>query len=130
MCESTTTTTAQGFSSRLARRRSSFPPPSPNLVLTHPIERATARLRVLLRPTRLSAALHTASSVPPPPEGHRIEALEFRRGAAPGEHHSQPTKPLPRLNRPAESQRLNHVLEGEGTSTVGKGSCRVEPCSA
>ena len=29
---------AQGFSPPLARRRSSFPPPSPNLVRTHPIE--------------------------------------------------------------------------------------------
>ena len=29
---------AQGFSPPLARRRSSYPPPSPNLVRTHPIE--------------------------------------------------------------------------------------------
>ena len=32
----------QGFSTPLARRRSSFPPPSPNLVRTRPIERYQA----------------------------------------------------------------------------------------
>ena len=52
---------AQGFSTPLVRRRSSCLPPSPNLVLTHSIERATVRLRVLLHPTRLSATAPPAS---------------------------------------------------------------------
>ena len=46
------------------------PSPSPNVVLTRPIECATERLRVLLRPTRLSLKGPPASRVPPPPEGH------------------------------------------------------------
>ena len=67
---------AQGFSTPLAHRRSSCPPPSPNLELTHPIRRATVRLRVLRRPTRLSATVPPASGVPPPPEGHQIGARD------------------------------------------------------
>ena len=58
---------AQGFSTPVDRRRSSCPPPSPNLVLTRPIERATLRLLGVLRhPTRLfSATVPPASRVPP-----------------------------------------------------------------
>ena len=93
---------AQGFSTPLARRRSICPPPSPNLVVTHPIACATVRLRVvLLLPTRLSA------TVPPLllachhlPKGTKLELGE----GAPDEHHPQPIKPpLPRLNRSAGS---------------------------
>ena len=46
---------AQGFSPPLARRRSSFPPPSPNLVRTHPIEHYQA-LRDDSAPYRSRAA--------------------------------------------------------------------------
>ena len=38
---------AQGFITTLARQRSSFPPLSPNLLLTHSIKRATVLLRVM-----------------------------------------------------------------------------------
>ena len=69
---------AQRFSPPLARRRSNCPPPSPNLVLTHPVECATTRLRVLLRHTRLSATVPPASGGPPPPEGHQIGARKRR----------------------------------------------------
>ena len=71
---------AQGFIIPLGRRRSSCPPPSSNLVLTHPIERATVRLRVLQRPTRLFATVSPASRVPPPPEGHQVGARKRRIG--------------------------------------------------
>ena len=64
---------SQGFSSPLTRRRSSYPPPSPNLVLTHPVEHATVRLRVL----RLSATMPPAH-VQLPPEGHQIGARKRR----------------------------------------------------
>ena len=66
------------FSTLLARRRSSFPPPSPNLVLTHPIARATACLRVLVRPARLSSTVPPASRVPRPLEGHQTGARKRR----------------------------------------------------
>ena len=69
---------AQKFSTPLTRRRLSSPPPSPKLVPTHPIERATVRLRVLLRLTRLSATVPLASCKPPPPEGRQIEARKRR----------------------------------------------------
>ena len=61
-----------------ARRQSSRPPPSPNLMLTRPIERATVRLRVLLRHTMLPATVPPASRVPPSPEGHNIGARKRR----------------------------------------------------
>ena len=44
-----------------SRRRSSFPPLSPNLAPIHAIEGATIRLRVLWRPTGYSAAHPSAS---------------------------------------------------------------------
>ena len=82
---------AQGFSPPLARRRSSCPPPSPNLVRIHPTERYQA--------LRDSAP---ASLVPPPsrraPNWGSEEARTW-------EHHPQPTIPPPRLNRQAESRR-------------------------
>ena len=59
---------AQGCSTPLAQRRSSCPPPSSNLVHFHPIKRATARLLVLRRPTRLSTARLPSSCVARPPE--------------------------------------------------------------
>ena len=95
---------AQRFCSPLARQRSSCPWSSPILAFHHLIERVTVRLRVLRRPTRLSATLPPASLVPPPLEGHQIWSLELGR-VAPGEHHPQPTIPQPRLNRPAETRR-------------------------
>ena len=63
---------AQGFSPPLARRRSSCPPPSPNLVRTHPIENYQA-LRDSA-PCLSRAARH-------PPEEHQIGA---RKRRAPG----------------------------------------------
>ena len=74
---------AQGFSTLLARRRSSCPPLSPNLVITHPIEYVTLRLRMLLRPTRLSATVPPASGVPSTPKGHRVGAWKRRTGWTP-----------------------------------------------
>ena len=84
---------ARGFSTPLARRRPSRPPPSPNLVRTYLIERYQA--------------LHDSAPcliycVQLPPEGHQIGA---QKGHAPGKHHPQPILPPPRLNRSAESQR-------------------------
>ena len=85
---------AQGFYTPLARRRSSYPPPSSNLMLTRPTVTAATRLRVLRRSTRLSATVPPACRVPPHlPKGTK---LELGRGA-PGEHHPQPIKPPPRL---------------------------------
>lgn len=61
---------AHGLSTPLARRRMSFSPPLPNLVLTRPIECDTVRLYVLRGSTRLSATVFHASRVAPPSEGH------------------------------------------------------------
>ena len=47
----------QGFSTPLARRRSSYPPSSTNLMTTHPAVHAATRLRGLRRPIRLSATV-------------------------------------------------------------------------
>ena len=59
----------QGFSPPLARRRSSFPPPSPNLVRTYPIKNYQA--------------FHDRCSLPlacrHPPQGHQIGARKRRR---------------------------------------------------
>ena len=68
------------FSTSLTRRQSSCRPPSPNLVLTHPIERVTVRLRMLRRPTKRSATVPPASRVPPPPGGHHVGAWTRRTG--------------------------------------------------
>ena len=65
---------AQGFNILLARRRSSFPLSSQNLVHAHPTVHAATHLRVLRRSSRLSATTPRASRVPAPPEGHQIEA--------------------------------------------------------
>ena len=85
----------QGFSTPLARERSSFPPPSSNLLLSRLLEHVTVRLRMLLRPTRLSATVPPASRVPPPPEGHQTGA---RRNGTPGKHHPRTTKPPSRIH--------------------------------
>ena len=85
--------------SPLACWRSSCSPPSPNLMVSRPVERTTVHLHVLLRPTSLSATVPRASRAPPSLKGAK---LELGIGA-PGEDHPQPTKPPPpRLNRPAE----------------------------
>ena len=60
------------FSIPLAHRRLRRPLPSPNLVLTRLVKRETARLRVLRRPTRLSATVSPAPRLPPHPEGNQI----------------------------------------------------------
>ena len=66
---------AQWLITSLARRRSDCPPPSLDLVLTHPIERTTLCLRVLRLPTWPSTTtVSPASCVPPLPEGHKIGA--------------------------------------------------------
>ena len=101
---------AQGFSPPLTRRRSSFPPSSPNLVRTHMIERYQA-----LRDNAL------ASRVPPPsrraPNWNSEEARTWDHDPQPITHrHRASTN---RLNR--ESSQLAAPLEGEsGPPTAGK----------
>ena len=93
---------AQGFSTPLARQRSSYSPFLPNLVLTRSIARETVRLRALLFPLRLSAPpVPPTSRVLPPLEGHQIEAQKEVHlvDTIPNQ-----TKPPPRLNRLAESR--------------------------
>ena len=85
---------AQGFSPPLARRRSSFPPPSPNLVYTHPIEHYYQALRG-------SAPCLSRGATPSP----RAPNWSSEEEARTWEHHPQPTMPPPRLNRQAESRR-------------------------
>ena len=83
---------AQGFSTPLARRQTSCPPSSPNLVRTHPIECYQA-----LRDSapRLSRAATSRSA---PNWSSQVACI--------WEHHSQPIITLPpRLSRSAESQR-------------------------
>ena len=65
---------AQAFSTSLARRRPRCLPRSPNLVLTRLLERATVRLRVLMRPTRISATVPPASRVPSTSDRQQIGA--------------------------------------------------------
>ena len=72
----------QGFSTPLARRRSSCPPPSPNPVRIHLIERCCT-LPGFPRQCPLPLACRHL------PKGTK---LELGRGAA-GEHHPQPTTP-------------------------------------
>ena len=80
----------QGFSIPLAGRRSSCHPSSLYLMRTHCW--FALPLIVIPRQCHLPLACHHL------PKGTK---LELARGA-PGEHHSQPTIPLPRLNRPPE----------------------------
>ena len=82
---------AQRFSTLLARRRSSCPPPSPSLVRAHPIGRYQA----------LRDSAPCLSRAATPPEGHQSGARKVRIW----EHHPQPTIPPPRFNRQAESRR-------------------------
>ena len=100
---------AQGFSTPLARRRSRCPPPSPNLVPTHPIERCQA----VRDSTPCLSCRH-------PPEGHQIGA---RKRRAPG--NTTVSKPYrsrvstDRLNR--EGRQLAASVEGEpGPTPAGK----------
>ena len=101
---------AQGFSTPLARRRSSCPPSSPNLVRTHPIERYRA----------LSDSAPCLSRAATPPEGpqtgarkrraprNNILILPYRRRVSTN-----------RLNR--EGSQLAASLEGElGPTPAGK----------
>ena len=101
---------AQGFSTLLARRGSSCPPPSSNLVYTYPIERYQA--------LRDSAACLSRAAIPP-------EGLQFgaRKRRAPGT--TIPCQPYrcrvstERLNR--EGSQLAASLEGEpGPTLAGK----------
>ena len=101
---------AQGFSTPLARRRSSCPPPSPNLVRTHQIE----RYKALRDSTLLSLACRH------PPEGYQIGA---RKRRAPGNTIlSQPYRrrvSTESLNR--EGSQLAASLGGEpGPTSAGK----------
>ena len=110
---------AQGCSTPLVRRRSSCPPPSPNLMLTQWMERAVVRLGVLLRPTKLSATMPSASRMPPPPEGHRIGARRRRTLVKTINHLNRLLISTDRLNR--EDSQLAGSLEGESTpSPAGK----------
>ena len=93
---------AQGFSPPLARRQSSCPPPSPNLVRIHPIERYQA----------LRDSVPCFSRAATPPEGHQIGA---RKRCAPGNTIlSQPYRrrvSTDRLN--CEGSQLAASLEGD-----------------
>ena len=82
---------AQGFSTPLARRRSSCLPTSPNLVRTHPIEPHQA-----LRDS--TPCLSRAATFRRAPNWSLEEVRTW-------EHHPQRTIPPPRLNRPAETRR-------------------------
>ena len=82
---------AKGFSTPLARRRSSCPPPSPNLVHTHLIERYQA-----LRDSDFRLSRATTSRRAP-----NRSAEEARTW----EQHPQPIIPPPSLNRSAELPR-------------------------
>ena len=82
---------AQGFSTLLAHRRSSCPPSSPNLMLTHPVERYQA-----LRDS--APCLSRAATSRSAPNWSSEEARTWQ-------HHPQPTIPPPRLSRSTESQR-------------------------
>ena len=84
--------TPSGFNPPLARRRSSFPPPSSNLVRTHPIEHYQA-----LRDS--APCLSRAATLPTGTKS------KLGREVHTWEHRPQPTIPPPRLNRQAESRR-------------------------
>ena len=101
---------AQELSTPLARRRSSCPLPSPNLVRTHPMERYQA----------LRDSTPCLSRAATSPEGHQIGA---RKRRAPGNTIlSQPYRrrvSTDRLNR--EGSQLAASLEGgPGPTTSGK----------
>ena len=103
---------AQGFSPPLARRRSSCPPPSPNLVRTHPIEHYYQALRD-------SAPL--LSRAARPPEGHQIGAR--KRRASGNTTLSQPYRrrvSTDRLNRKEGSQLASSLEGNPGPTPAGK----------
>ena len=85
---------AQGFNTFMTRRRSSCPPPSPNLVRTHPIERYQA-----FRECPLPLACHNL------PKGNK---LELGRGAHLGNII---------LNQPYHRQPVDCISRGEPDST-------------
>ena len=101
---------AQEFSTPLARRRSSCPPPSPNLVRTHPIEPYEA----------LRDGDPCLSRATTPPEGHKIGA--WTRCAPGNTIHSQPNRrriSADRLN--LEGSQMAVSLEGKpGPTPAGK----------
>ena len=102
---------AQGFSPPPARQRSSCPPPSPNLVRTHPKEHYQA-----IRDSAPSLPLACRH----PPEGHQIGA---RKRRAPGNtllsQLYRRRVSTDRLNR--EGSQLAASLEGEpGPTPAGK----------
>ena len=101
---------AQGFSPPLAGRRSSCPPPSPNLVRTHPIDHYQA----------LSDSAACLSSAATPPEGHQIGA---RKGRTPENTIlSQPYRRNVSTDRSTcEGSQLAASLEGEpGPTPAGQ----------
>ena len=99
-----------GVSTPLARRLSSCPPPSPNLVRTHPIRRYQA----------LRDSVRCLSRAATPPEGHQIGAR--KRCAPENTILSQPYRyrvSTDRLNR--EGSQLAESLQGEpGPTPAGK----------
>ena len=99
-----------GFSPPLARRRSSCPPPSPNLVRTHPIEHYQA----------LRVSPPCLSRVATPPDGHQIGAR--KRRAPENTILSKPYRhrvSIDRLNH--EGSQSAASLEGEtGPTPTGK----------
>ena len=110
---------AQGFSTPLAHRRSTCPPPAPNLVLCHPIERGTVRLRVLRRCVCCDVRPGFPRQCPLPLACHHLPKgtkSELGKGA-PGENHpNQPNRrrvSMDRLN-PVDNQLITS-FEGESS---------------
>ena len=101
---------AQGFSTPLARRRSSYLPTSPNLVRTHPIERYQA----LRNSTPCLSSVTTSRKAP----NWRLE--EARTSGIPSStNHTAGRVSTDRLNR--EDSQLAASLEGEpGHTPAGK----------
>ena len=92
---------AQGFSPPLARRRSSCPPPSPNLVRTHPIENYQA-----LRDS--APCLSRAATLP------KATKLELGRGAhlktpSSANHTAAASQPTGRIAKAASWLHLSRV---------------------
>ena len=92
---------AQGFSPPLARRRSSCPPPSPNLVRTHPIDRYQA-----LRDS--APCLSRAATLP------KGTKLELGRGAhlktpSSANHAAAASQPTGRIVKAASWLHLSRV---------------------
>ena len=110
---------AQQFSTSLGRRRSSYLPPSSNQVLTHPIQRATVRMRLLRLPTRLSATGSLASREPSPAEHQIGDREEARRVYTILNQSNRRHVPTDRLNR-VQSQLVPSLEDESCPTPAGK----------